>query len=274
MSSCSAGPHHPRSAAISPIPGQTLHAAAWLAFLCATIREEPAGSKRRQHHNDRPCPPAPERCLLGASIAGQQQSWGHAIQSHLFRPLNVSKASHVEQVVSSSSINSDLQSVQNAGSVFTGQTAHNMQRSALIHARDRGASTEQPMVMAMINTAEVSKRRYLDPGRHITASQRVPRQRQGNGAFPAGWTSACCSGRPCTEVVLQRGTGDPLTSTAAFASTCVFLAHPYPLDLQVHRTQPCWHATCDLPPQLRYCHNQSIPCLHCHSNGLPTIQRK
>ena len=133
--------------------------------------------------------------LLVSSRAG-----GHAIQGHLFRPLDASKARFAEQGVSSSSINSYLQSVLKAGVVFTGQTAHSMRRSALIHARDRGASTEQLMDMAMINTAEVLKRRYLDPGRHVTASQRAQRQRPSDGALPARWASTYCIDCFCTEI--------------------------------------------------------------------------
>ena len=56
--------------------------------------------------------------LLVSSRAG-----GHAIQAHLFRPLDASKARFTEQGVSSSSINSDLQSrTSAAGSPTAGQT--------------------------------------------------------------------------------------------------------------------------------------------------------
>lgn len=42
---------------------------------------------------------------------------GHAIQGHLFCPLDASKATFVEQGISSSSIDSPLQSVMNACSL-------------------------------------------------------------------------------------------------------------------------------------------------------------
>lgn len=101
--------------------------------------------------------------------------------SFLFRPVNASRTACSEAEISSSTLNYDVQAVFKLGGVFRGQTAHSLRRSALQHASKRGATTEQLLDMALISTEAVLKRKYLDAGRHVTASQRAPRRVKSRG---------------------------------------------------------------------------------------------
>ncbi len=108
--------------------------------------------------------------LLQSSRAG-----GAAVTALIFRPLNANRAGFCETEISSSTLNYDVQSVFKLGGVYQGQAAHSLRRSALQHASRRGATTEQLLDMALISTEAVLKRKYLDAGRHVTASQRARR---------------------------------------------------------------------------------------------------
>jgi len=98
------------------------------------------------------------------------------VTGFLFRPVNRRGTAVVDTAVSSSSINSDVKTVLRLGGVYRGQTAHSLRRSALIHAHQQGASTEELLDKALMTTAAVLKRRYLDGGRHVTTSQRAPKK--------------------------------------------------------------------------------------------------
>lgn len=87
-------------------------------------------------------------CLLQSSDRS-----GHPVTASLFRPINDSKSGFLEAGFSSSTLNADVKAVLKAGGVFRGHTAHSMRRSALQHASQEGASTEQLLDKALITTA-------------------------------------------------------------------------------------------------------------------------
>lgn len=116
-----------------------------------------------------------------AWLMQSSQEGGAPVTSFLFRPVNASRTACSEAEISSSTLNYDVQAVFKLGGVFRGQTAHSLRRSALQHASKRGATTEQLLDMALISTEAVLKRKYLDAGRHVTASQRAPRRVKSRG---------------------------------------------------------------------------------------------
>ncbi len=88
-------------------------------------------------------------------------------------PADIISGASLRSAADANTRHQQLQSVKAAG-----QTAHSMRRSAFIHSSQQGASTEQLLDKGLMSMGQVLKRRYSDPARHTTASQRAPRKRQ------------------------------------------------------------------------------------------------
>lgn len=95
---------------------------------------------------------------------------GMLSQGYLFKPLDAGRRAYQNKPLTSSNMYAILQSVVRAAGIEDIYSTHSLRRGALQHAAKLGASEQELLDMVLITSADVLRRKYLDPLRHETAN--------------------------------------------------------------------------------------------------------